>query len=274
MDFENQQMIETCFNARQTKDLLRAELLGSSAVIEAIQRSGLDEEFALDLLGQMILHKRTTVPTLVGLLKRHFSFCDNPYQACSNALRHAVILDLVDWDQERDQFVVRFDISQQTQDLIRQYQYLPPMIVPPLEIQDDGKNRGSGYLTIRTDSLLLQDNHHSGDLCVDSLNRFNQIPLSINENIVKGIRNEWRHLDKPKEGESFEDFQKRLKAFERYERDSFFTIALMIEMGNRFWLIHKVDKRGRTYAQGYHITPQGDCWNKACLELADKELVQ
>ena len=274
MDFENQKMIEACFNARQTQDLLRAELLGSGPVIEAIQRSGLDEEFALDLLAQMILHKRTTVPTLVGLLKRHFMHCDNPYQACSDALKHAVIMDLMDWDQSRDQFVVRFNITEQTQTLLRQYQYLPPMIVPPLEVKDDGNNRGSGYLTIRTDSLLLQNNHHGGDICVDSLNRFNRIPLSINEDVVKSIRNEWRHMDKPKDGESFEDFQKRLKAFERYERDSFFTIALMIEMGNTFWLTHKVDKRGRTYAQGYHITTQGDCWNKACIELANKELVR
>lgn len=274
MDFENQQMIETCFNARQTQPLLRRELLGTPDVIEAVQRSGLDEEFALDLLAQMILHKRTTVPTLVGLLKPHFEHCDNPWQSCAKALEHAVIVDLMDWDVQRDQFVVRFDITQQVQNLIRQYQYLPPMIVPPLQVLDDGNNRSSGYLTVRTDSLLLQDNHHVGDICVDSLNRFNNIPLCINEEIVKGIRNEWKHIDKPKDGETFEDFQKRLKAFERYERDSFFTIALMIEMGNQFWLTHKVDKRGRTYAQGYHITTQGDCWNKACLELADKELVQ
>ena len=274
MDFENQQMIETCFNARQTQAMLRTELLGSSDVIEAVQRSGLDEEFALDLLAQMILHKRTTVPTLVGLLKFHFEHCHNPWQGCTDGLKHAVIMDLVDYDPQRDQFIVRFDITQQTQDLLRQYQYLPPMIVPPLAIKDDGTNRGSGYLTVRTDSLLLQDNHHVGDICVDSLNRFNNIPLAINEEIVKGIRNEWKHLDKPKDGESFEEYQKRLKAFERYERDSFFTIALMIEMGNQFWLTHKVDKRGRTYAQGYHITTQGDCWNKACLELYNEELVQ
>ena len=43
--------------------------------------------------------------------------------------------------------------------------------------------------------------------------------------------------------------------------------------GNHFYLTHRYDKRGRTYAQGYYINPQGNEWNKAVLEFADKEIV-
>lgn len=274
MDYENQKMIETFYNARQTKDLLRRELLLSQEVLMAVDRSGLDQEFALDLLSHMILLKRATLPTLVGLLKHHYSVFANPRQCCADALAHAAIMDLVNFDTEREQFVLQFDADANTHTLLRQYQYLPPMIVPPLEVRADGVNRGSGYITVQTDSLVLKDNHHNGDLAVDSLNRFNKVALSINTNIVKGIRNSWKHIDKPKDGENFQDYQARVKAFEKYERDSFYTIALMVEMGNRFYLTHKVDKRGRTYAQGYHITTQGNVWSKAILELADKELVQ
>jgi hypothetical protein len=263
-------MLEHFFNDKQTPLLLRAQLLSSPEVIEAVQKSGLDEEFALDLLAQMILYKRTTVPTLVGLLKRHFKHCGNPFQACAQDLEQAVRADLVDWDPVKTQVVLRFDVDAQTHELIRQYQYLPPMIIPPEPVTT---NRGSGYLTIRTDSLLLQDNHHEGDLALDSINRFNGIPLAINVDLVKSIRNSWKNIDQPKPDEIFEDFQKRRKAFERYEKDAFHTIALMVEMGNRFHLTHKVDKRGRTYAQGYHINPQGNCWNKAVVELAEPEYV-
>ena len=274
MDFENQKMLEHFFNARQTPLLLRRELQASPAVMDAITNviaaTDLTEDFCLDLLAQMVLYKRTTLPTLVGLLHKHF-VAGNPYQRCADALLEVTKLDLVDWDPERDQFILRFDVDADTHNLIRQYQYLPPMIVPPAPVTH---NRGSGYLTIATDSLVLQDNHHEGDLALDSLNRFNQIPLAVNIDLVKSIRNEWKHLDRPKKDESFEDYQKRVKAFERYEKDAFFTIALLEEMGNRFHLTHKVDKRGRTYAQGYHINPQGNCWNKACVELADKEIVQ
>lgn len=270
MDYENQDMIEHFFNARQTPHLLRHELSQNEKACKAIVSSGLDEDFAFDLLSQMVLYKRAHLPTLVGLLKQHFRNQVNPFQACADALLTAAAHWLVDWDEAREQFVIMFDVSDKAMKLIRQYQYMPPMIVPPLTVRD---NRGSGYINIKDDSLILQNNHHEGDICLDSINRFNSIPMSINEEVVRMIRNSWKNLDRPKNGETFEDYQKRLKAFERYEQDAFFTIAFMVEMGNEFYFTHKVDKRGRTYAQGYHINPQGNCWNKAVLELAEKEKV-
>ncbi|WP_199097185.1 hypothetical protein [Dyella sp. ASV21] len=266
MDFENQKMLEVMFNDKQTFALLRRELTADATVLATIERSGLNHEFALDLLSQMVLHKRANVPTMIGLMKGHFS----SLQETANALEAAAHADLVDFDPTTEQFILVFDVDADTQQLLRQYQYLPPMIVPPLEVTS---NRGSGYITVTHDSLLLKDNHHDGDLCLDSINRFNRIPLRANLDVVRKIRNSWKSIDKPKTDETFEDYQKRLKAFERYEKDSFFTIALMAEMGNRFHLTHKVDKRGRTYAQGYHITTQGNCWNKAVVELAEPEYV-
>lgn len=266
MDFENQKMLEVMFNKRQAMALLRHELTNDQVVMQTIERSGLDTEFALDLLSQMALHKRATVPTLVGLLKGHHP----SLQSTADALEAAARADLVDFDPVTGQFILAFDVDAATHTLIRQYQYLPPMIVPPLTVTS---NKGSGYITVTNDSLLLKDNHHDGDICLDSINRFNRVPLTANLDVVKKIRNHWKGIDKPKDGETFEEFQKRRKAFERYEKDAFFTIALMGEMGNRFHLTHKLDKRGRTYAQGYHINPQGNCWNKAVVELAEPEYV-
>ena len=271
MDYENQKMIEQFFNARQTPKLLRRELLSSPTVVAAIQASELDEDFALDLLSHMILAKRVPVSALVGLLNHHFN---GQLQQTADAIKQAVLKDLVDWDPLREQVVLRFDVDQATHDLIRQYQYLPPMIVPPLKVGNrHDRNRGSGYITIRTDSLLLKDNHHDGELCPDSLNRFNSIPLQLNIEVATRVNNTWKNLDKPKSDETYEDYQKRVKAFNRYQKDTAFTMALMIEMGNKFYLTHKYDKRGRTYAQGYHINTQGNCWNKAVIELAEEELI-
>lgn len=275
MDFENQKMLETFFNARQTPKLLRRELLGSPTVVAAIQASELDEDFALDLLSHLILAKRAPVSALVGLLKHHFAGSSRQFQATADAVKQAVLKDLADWDPAREQVVLRFDVDQTTHELIRQYQYLPPMTVPPLEVgSPDGRNRGSGYLTVRSDSLLLKDNHHDGELCPDSLNRFNAIPLRLNIEVATQVNNTWKNLDKPKSDETFEEYQKRVKAFERYQKDTAFTMALMVEMGNCFYLTHRVDKRGRTYAQGYHINTQGNCWNKAIIELAEEEIVE
>ncbi len=271
MDFENQKMLEQFFNARQTPKLLERELLASPVVVETIQKSELDEAFCLGLLSHLILAKRAPVTALVGLLKHHFEGHHNPFQKCADAVRQACEKDLADYDRAREQVVVRFDVDPATHELIAQYQYLPPMIVPPLEVTG---NRGSGYLTIRTDSLLLQDNHHEGDLCPDHLNRCNRVALRLNTEVATSINNSWKNLDKPKPGEAFEEFQKRQKAFDRYQRSAAFTMALMVEMGNKFYLTHKYDKRGRSYCQGYHINFQGNTWNKAVVELANAELVE
>lgn len=258
MDYENQEMLERIFNKNQTLPLLR----------DRFAKKGVKHPFLLDLLSHMVLHRQANVPTMVGLLNRHFN---GDLQATCNALREAADNDLVDFNVSTDMFVIKFDVDQATHDLIDRYRYMPPMIVPPKTLKN---NKSSGYLTPVADSLLLRDNHHDGDICLDSLNRFNAIPLKINEDFVRGIRNTWKGIDKQGDDETILDYQKRVKAFEKYEKDSYWVLAMLIEMGNEFWLTHKVDKRGRTYAQGYHVNTQGNTWNKACVEFHQEELVQ
>lgn len=36
---------------------------------------------------------------------------------------------------------------------------------------------------------------------------------------------------------------------------------------------HKYDRRGRTYAVGYHVNSQGTDYNKSVLELSRKEII-
>lgn len=266
MDFENQRMLEEMFNRHQKMPLIRHQFTSNPIMMEFLNTVG-NVEFHLDLLAQMVLHRRANLATLIGLLERHFP----ELQDVADALWRAAELDIVSYNVDLEVFIMRWDVDQKTHRLINQYQYLPPMIVPPLKVTG---TRGSGHITIRDDSLLLKNNHHEGDFVVSHLNRMNQIPLSINADIVRGIRNSWKHIDKPKPNEKFEEFKARQDAFEKYERDSFWIIAMLIEEGNQFYLTHKPDKRGRTYAQGYHVNTQGNTWNKACLEFYEKEMVE
>ncbi len=50
-------------------------------------------------------------------------------------------------------------------------------------------------------------------------------------------------------------------------------MGFLMMHSNVFHMTHKYDKRGRTYSQGYHVNYQGNPWNKACIEFADKEVV-
>ena len=111
-------------------------------------------------------------------------------------------------------------------------------------------------------------------MCLDHINRMNRLKLTINQDVVTLVKNQWRNLDKAKDGETREDFEKRKRAFEKYDRTSRDVIKLIQQEGEHFHLTHKYDKRGRTYCQGYHVSYQAAPWNKAVIEFADKELIE
>jgi len=146
-------------------------------------------------------------------------------------------------------------------DFILNSQYLPPMVCEPETLVS---NFSSGYLT-HNDSLILgQGNHHDGDICLDVLNIMNKVCLSLDlEFLCKVEEDPTFDIDTPDKRDQWLKFKKQSYSF--YD--------LMQSQGNQFYLTHKVDKRGRIYAQGYHITTQGTAFKKAMIELATMEYV-
>ena len=258
--------LEQLYSKYQLHDCIANEFY-ENEFEQVLTEAEIPVQFGIDLMVQIYLHKRADVPTLVGLLKRHFEDEERPAQACADMLLKAIDSDLVDYHEMTGKVVVKYHIDKSIQDRIDQFMYPMPMIEKPSEIRS---NRQSGYKTIFK-SLILKKNHHDDDICLDHVNRLNGINLKLNENVVAFIQNKWRNLDKPKKGETIEDFQKRRKAFHKYDRTSREVLAALMAQGNEFWITHRYDKRGRTYAQGYHVNYQGTDWNKSCIEFANAE---
>lgn len=144
---------------------------------------------------------------------------------------------------------------------IEESQYLPPMVIPPLELKS---NFCSGYLT-HNDSLILgSGNHHDGDICLDVLNLMNSVELSLN---LEFLCKEEELPTKPLVT------QDQIDQWNQFKIHSYRFYDLMQSQGNVFHLTHKVDKRGRIYAQGYHINTQGSAFKKASIELAQAEYI-
>lgn len=152
-------------------------------------------------------------------------------------------------------------LSEKLKDFIDQSEYLPPMVCEPRKLVN---NFSSGYLS-HNDSLILKSgNHHDGDICLDVLNLMNSVKLSLSVEFLKTIEEE------PSEAPNT---QEQLDNWNRFKKQSYRFYELMVSQGNEFHLTHKVDKRGRIYAQGYHISTQGSSFKKASLELAKKEYI-
>lgn len=171
--------------------------------------------------------------------------------------------DITKADRQASLMVVsRIPLSDSLIKFIENSQYLPPMVCEPLELTH---NYSSGYLT-HNDSLILgSGNHHDGDICLDVLNTSSKVALSLDIDF----------LLTEEEMPTFDlDSQEKTDHWVRFKRQSSMFYLLMQQQGNLFYLNHKVDKRGRIYASGYHISTEGAAFKKASIELAREELVE
>jgi hypothetical protein len=264
---EFQEEIERLFHKNQLVPRIKHEFAEKQEVRDWIIRHEIDVDFGISLLAQMVLHRTADLPTLVGILR---PYMNGNSQHAADQLERAAMADLVDWSEPLQKFIIKYDIAQDVKDELERFQYPMPMVVEPLELTHNGM---TGYLTGKG-NVILKDNYHEEDICLDHLNKCNRIRYVINMDTATKVHNSWKNLDKPKEHEDVAEYKKRVKAFDKYSRtveDVFEHLG--IATGGEFYLTHKYDKRGRTYCQGYHINYQGTPWNKAVIEFADGEIV-
>lgn len=179
--------------------------------------------------------------------------------------------------------ISRIPLDDKLVDFIEQSQYLPPMVCEPLPLRS---NFDSGYLTHKDSLILGSGNHHDGDICLDALNIMNSVALSLDLDFLCKVEEDPSEITidsmkraASKKGQAISDAEAQLRVtqaletWKGFKKQSYRFYKLMADQGNVFWLTHKVDKRGRAYAQGYHITTQGTAFKKASIELATQEYV-
>ena len=253
---ETQRNLEELFHRNQLLDVLREQFKPLT-----------DDPFKLDCVVQIYLHKQTDVPTMVGLFSPKWG---SP-QEVAEMLKEVVEDDLIDFDMEHMKFVLKYEITADVEEELANYQFPLPMVVPPRKVKNN--NMGSGYIDRRGRIILNgSDVFDEEDVCLDHINRVNSVGLSLNMNV---IASEEGHMILPKRkiGESFDEFQKRQKQAKVFYENSMNVMQGLLTLGNEFWLTHKYDRRGRTYAVGYHVNSQGDDYRKAVLQLAHKEVI-
>lgn len=242
---------------------------------ELLEELDVPEKLGIDCLVQMALHKRATLPTLVGLLRHHlvedFGDTTEASQLTADLIGHMAEQDLLNWDERLQLFVFVYDVTAQCRAELDRFQYPLPMVVKPKPLQS---NEDTGYLTIKG-SVMLGGAHTDDDVCLDHLDRMNAVELTINMDTVRMVQNRWRNIDRPKQGETLDDYNKRLKAFRKYDTTARDVIEFL-DLANQdepIHLTHRYDFRGRSYAQGYHVNYQGNTWAKAIVEFHHQELV-
>lgn len=188
--------------------------------------------------------------------------------------------DLFDCRKTSDGWVVLSRIGLDEEVLRYAYNafYLPPMIIKPRTVRH---NRDSGYITQRGESLILgfYENHHDDDICLDVLNILNANEYELDTELISNLSEEWHceelsteeYMELSHEEKLIYDMDK--STWTDYINQGYKIQTLMLYHGNKFYFQNKVDKRGRIYTSGYHISPQGSSFKKAMINLAKKEIV-
>ena len=263
---------DMCDKMAQGVDLLKQYMAGSyyeSKMKRIAQLVNLDlEAMVLDLFAGIAYCLRPELFTSVtAQLASRLKFSDKTEAITTVAEITAVLCATDAFDIEKANkmaslmVVSNIPLSERLVTFIEESQFLPPMVCEPLELTH---NYSSGYLT-HNDSLILgTGNHHDGDICLDVLNTMNKVALKLDTEFLSQVEEE----------PTFDlDTQDKIDQWNKFKEQSYMMYSLLASQGNKFYLTHKVDKRGRIYCHGYHVSTQGTSFKKASLEFADEELV-
>lgn len=277
--------LEHKYNKKQKYKIIREGLKEviepmKDEIINSFKEEGLN--WASEILYILVQRQTITFNYLIPMIIERFEL-DLSYSKIVAELIYKGNGSL--WNISKDRYTRvhnLWELDEETLERINEFRFLSPMIVKPLEVNHRGNNKGSGYLTIGSDSLLLGGQYHTKDICTNVLNQMNSTKFELNIELMKLFRNSWKHMQSPKladgieqlRDETEEEYKKRLEAFEQYEQLVFKTAIELYHCDNQFYFTHKYDKRGRLYCMGYQLSYQSNSYGKAILNLAKKEVVE
>lgn len=263
---ELQVQYETYYNKKNIFKLLK------SRSQEFLKNYDLKDDIYIDIISILVQReKRTSVNAIVEMLIEKDNKEINP-EPIIDAIMELGKLGIVEAETDtKNRLYLKFpySLTEEDKELIQQYCYQLPMIVKPLKVNHKKNNRGDGYYTIGSKSLIL-NNFHQEDICADTLNLINAIPYSINESLMRTVKNSWKSINDERSPLAEQEYQQH---FNNFEKAVFDASAVMITNGNKFWFTHRYDFRGRIYCCGYQINYQGNSYAKAQVEFANKQTI-
>lgn len=209
------------------------------------------------VLSKLALNKRMYCTSLIGVLGLRLK----DYQKASNYLEDMINQKLINYDFNKNQFIVKYELPQEIWDKLTLFQNPLPMIVEPVELVH---NYDTGYYNCNLKKNIISKHPTKKDVYLNNINRMNTVPLRINETVFKNTVNSWKNLDKEITKKNFNKFYSNQQNIVNYYLKNF----------SKFYLTWSYDHRGRFYDTGYLIKVQGNQYQKGLLELAEEELIQ
>lgn len=219
--------------------------------------------------------------SVASLCARHLNMSDKVEAIHTMAEIIAVLgeTDLFDNKKTREGWIVisRVGLDAEVTQYADNALYLPPLIIKPRKVRS---NRDSGYITQRGESLILgfYENHHDDNICLDVINILNSNEYELDIEFINSYEEQWHREElSQQEYEELSHADREIynmdaKTWKKFQEQGKFFQTLMIHHGNSFYLCNKVDKRGRIYSSGYHISTQASSFKKAMVNFKHREI--
>lgn len=264
--YELQLFLEKKYLKNQKTKVLNEYFITKKSVMEKLLHHNIYVNFGLEVLTYLLEKEYSNISELLGKTVKYFN---KDGSACANELYKLAEIDLIDYNEELQIFYSKYTLPNKTKQNMEKWRFPLPTLIKPKKPEN---NRSKTYLT-HDFSCLFGNKHHEGNICLEHLDLCNNISYSLNISVISQIKNDWNNINIKKKNESYNEFNKRKRAFNKYNKDSKECIDILIKGGNSFYFDHGDDARGRTYCRGYHLNTQGNDWNKACLEFTEKEII-
>ena len=222
-----------------------------------------------DLLPVVIIHKSILVDGLFSALYHQVKDGKYSYWNIAVALDYALSNRLLKIT-ENGYLQSDLALSIVEQDMVDKYGVNNPMVIIPKKISN---NHQIGYYFTKGSCVLKDDRtpeeNRNMDLRLEHLNLVNSIQYKINKLCLEFPNNTHKVPSADKE-EGVREVN--WNTWLRFKKNQ---VALIQEYLDAYdgicYLIHFYDKRGRDYAKGYLINPQGTGFDKNILVLAHEE---
>jgi hypothetical protein len=134
---------------------------------------------------------------------------------------------------------------------------LPPMLCRPKVISSNFEN---GYMTLHKSVLIGKSRPHDMPIGLDVINIQNNVELCLDENMLQYNEESNKPLDTKEKRDNHLKMQ----------MESTVVYQELLNKGNKFYLTHSYDSRGRHYANGYFVNYQSGSYKRSLINLNNK----
>lgn len=259
--------------SKDNREKVIRELVDSCPELKDSFRQSSNPKVAFKMFSYALERRRVQVTALVSKFIYHF---EENAQKAADFVEECIELEILSYDEKLEDVLPAYFPSDKTMDKLDLMMFQMPMVVEPKELVS---NYDTVFLATKASSQVLNSNIQE-DICLDVLNSLNKIPLQIDQEVVekgfnqiKAVATPYSPVKEPNNMNKINNLTEKQFAKFNMQLGVVLDEVEYLDPETKIYIPWKYDKRGRFYDTGYFIKVQGNEYQKAMIQFADKHKI-